>query len=419
MNKIKKVLIVASVIVANLVFNFMGFTNSVYAAELGGNANLFKIAECDALLTYKGSQIVTTYVGYNDGENTYPAYCLNANLLGVGEIGSYDVQANDFVSDVGLYRRVINGYPYKTLEELGCASEEEAFTATKQAIYCYIHGNNPDDYGAIGEAGERTLNALYQIIANADNSTETKLETSVVIEKDSNKWEQDDIDKNFVSKTFSVSSNADYKTYSISIENVGLTELSQGLKVVNLNNDDQTTFEKNQKFKILIPIKELIEGGKFRINISSELNTKPVLYGLAPDESMQDYALTTLKYENASNSLEDSFEKNETKIIVNKKDKESKKSLEGVTFSLLDENKKELKKDLKTNKDGKIVISNLLPGKYYLVETNALSGYIKDNKQIQVKVKLNETVTVNVDNEKEVIVETPKIPEKKLPVTGM
>ena len=415
MNKIKKVLLVVSIILANLVFNFLGFTNNVYAVELGENANLFKIADCETLLTYKGSQIITTYVGYNDGEKTYPAYCLNANLLGVGEIGSYSVQVNDFVTDVGLLRRVINGYPYKTLEELGCESEEEAFTATKQAIYCYIHGNNIEDYDSIGEAGERTLNALYQIVSNAENSIETKLETSVEIKKENSKWEVDNSNKNFVSKTFSVSSNVDFKNYSISLENEVITELPQGLKIVNINNQEQTTFEKNEKFKILIPIKELKEGGKFKINVSSELNTKPVLYGLAPDESMQDYALTTLKYENASNSIIEEYGKNETIIIVKKTDKDNKKALEGVTFSLLDENKKVIKKDLKTNKEGEIKITNIIPGKYYIVETATLEGYVKDNKEVEIEVSLNETVTVKIDNEKEVI----KVPEKKLPVTGM
>lgn len=419
MKKIKKVLIVASVIIANLVFNFMGFTNSVYATELGGNENLFKIADCEAFLTYKGTPIVTTFVGYNDGENTYPAYCLNANLLGVGEIGSYDVQVSDFVNDIGLYRRVINGYPYKTLEELECANEEEAFTATKQAIYCYIHGNNLEDYDAIGEEGERVLNALYQIVANAENSNETRLVSSVEINKESNKWEVDSIDKNYVSKVFSVSANADYKKYNISIEKLRSTTIPDGIKITSLDNQEKDSFEKSEKFKILIPIKELKEEGKFRINISSELNTKPVLYGLAPDESMQDYALTTLKYENASNGIEDNYEKNDTKIIINKKDKESQQYLEGVKFKLLDKNKNEVIKELKTNKDGIIVITNILPGKYYLVETEALKGYKKDSKEFEINVELNQTVSVNIENEKEVIKETPKIPEKKLPVTGM
>lgn len=419
MKKIKKLLIILSMIVTNVLFNFLGLTNSVYAVELGGDANLFKIADCEALLTYRGMPIVTTYVGYNDGENIYPAYCLNANLLGVGEIGSYDVQVNDFVTDIGLWRRVINGYPYKSLTELGCATEEEAFTATKQAIYCYIHGNNLNDYGPIGEAGERTLNALYQIVSNAENSGETKLVTTITVDKESSNWKEDELDKTYVSKTYTVDANADYKNFTISIENSGTTELPQSLKVTDLNNQEKSIFEKQEQFKILIPIKDLKEEGKFKINISSELNTKPVLYGLAPEESMQDYALTTLKYENVSNTIEDNYEKNDTKIIINKKDKESKKSLEGVKFSLLDENKKVVKKDLKTNKEGKITITNLVPGKYYLVETAALDGYIKNNKEIEIKIELNQTVTINVDNEKEVIKETPKISEKKLPVTGM
>ena len=419
MNKIKKILLVASIIIANLVFNFLGFTNFVYATEIGDSTNLFKIADCEAFLTYKGNPIVTTYVGYNDGENIYPAYCLNANLLGVGEIGSYSVQANDFVNDIGLWRRVINGYPYKTLQELGCASEEEAFTATKQAIYCYIHGNDLNDYDAIGEAGERTLNALYQIVSNAENSNETKLATTVFLNKESNEWIVDKIDNNYVSKEFSVSSNADYKNYNISIERLRKSIIPDGIKITSLDNQEKESFEKSEKFKILIPIQELKQSGKFRINISSELNTKPVLYGLAPDESMQDYALTTLKYENSFNIIEDEYEKNETTIIVNKKDKESKQALEGVKFKLLGENKKEVIKELVTNKDGKIIITNILPGKYYLVETSALDGYVKDSKEVEINVELNETVTVNIDNEKEVIKETPKVPEKKLPVTGM
>ena len=229
-------------IVTNVLFNFLGLTNSVYAVELGGDANLFKIADCEALLTYRGMPIVTTYVGYNDGENTYPAYCLNTNLLGVGEIGSYDVQVNDFVTDIGLWRRVIIGYPYKSLTELGCATEEEAFTATKQAIYCYIHGNNLNDYGPIGEAGERTLNALYQIVSNAENSGETKLVTTITVDKESSNWKEDELDKTYVSKTYTVDANADYKNFTISIENSGTTELPQSLKVTDLDNQEKSIF---------------------------------------------------------------------------------------------------------------------------------------------------------------------------------
>ena len=89
----------------------------------------------------------------------------------------------DAIKDVGLWRIIINGYPYKSLEELGVANKEEAFTATKQAVYCYIHGNQLQDYEAIGEAGERTLNAMHKIVNAAQNSNETKISSTIQINK--------------------------------------------------------------------------------------------------------------------------------------------------------------------------------------------------------------------------------------------
>ena len=89
---------------------------------------------------------------------------------GVTDGFSYSVSVNEAITDVNLWRIIINGYPYKSIQELGCNNKQEAFTATKQAIYCYIHGNNPNDYQAIGEAGQRTLNALNKILQDAKNS---------------------------------------------------------------------------------------------------------------------------------------------------------------------------------------------------------------------------------------------------------
>ena len=80
---------------------------------------------------------------------------------------------------MNLWKIIINGYPYKTIEELGVANKEEAFTATKQAIYTYIHRNQLSDYEAIGEAGQRTLNALYKIVNDANNSTEVQISNKV------------------------------------------------------------------------------------------------------------------------------------------------------------------------------------------------------------------------------------------------
>ena len=427
-NKIKQAIKILVIVIMTIILNLLTLQNSIYAAELGSSANLQNSGKCPELLTYKGRPIITTYVTYNDGENSYPAYCLNANLPGVGENGNYTVSTNNLVSDVGLWRRVINGYPYKTLGELGCCSKEEAFTATKQAIYCYIHGNNIDDYKGIGDAGNRTLNAMKNIITNAQNSNESKLQTSINIDKNSGEWKQDDNDKNYVSKTYKVTANADFKTYAISLEKTGNITIPEGLKITDEKNNEKKTFNKGEKFKVLIPINNLKNNGEFNLSVKSEINSKPVLYGKAPNSSLQDYAVTTLKYEDGEGNVKDTYGKNETKIIILKQDKNSKEPLEGVSFDLLDANKKTVYSGLKTDKDGKIQIEGIMPGKYYLVETNTLDGYSKYDEEINIDVEYNEELKVVVNNSKENKVEVEKNKKeisvknkavKKLPVTGM
>ena len=43
-----------------------------------------------------------------------------------------------------------------------------------------------------------------------------------------------------------------------------------------MNNNTKSTFAVNEKFKVLIPIKNMKADGDFKIIINSNLNTKPV-----------------------------------------------------------------------------------------------------------------------------------------------
>ena len=422
-DKIKKIFIVIS----SLVLSFLGFSGIVYAKTIN-SAHIYMVGDCGSLLTYKGNPVKVSYVEYTENGVHYPAYCLDKTKPGA-ETGEYTVSVDKAINDVGLWRRVINGYPYKTIEELGVASKEEAFTATKQAVYCYIHGNNPDDYGAIGEAGQRTLNAMKMIINNANNSSETKISNIIEINKnDSSEWKQDEIDKNYVSKTYSIKAGAEISNYKITVEKENADDLG-GIKLTDEKNQEKTEFIPNEKFKILIPIKNLTEEGKIRITVQAQISTKPVLYGTAPDTSHQDYALTAATYEDGTGSISDRYFKNETKLIVIKKDQESGTTLKGVEFELLNENKEPVYTNLVTGDDGKFELQNLLPGTYYLKETKTIDGYEIYDQLIKINFDLNQEITVTVNNRKEDIpeIETKEqtskevksLEVKKLPVTGM
>lgn len=421
--KLKKLL----VLLAIFIMNGLGFMNAVYATSIN-SANLYSTGTCGDLLKYKGGVVKVSYVQYTDNGINYPAYCMNPNKAGA-ETQSYDVSVQETISDVGLWRRVINGYPYKSIEELGVANKEEAFTATKHAIYCYLYGNNPDSYEGIGEAGERTLRAMHTIINNANNSNESKTSTTIEINKTENEWKHDDIDKQYISKVFNVTANANIQNYKITITKDDGEEI-QGIKVTNMQNQETNEFSSKETFKVLVPIKEMNKIGTFKLTVEGKVKTKPVLYGVAPDSSHQDYALATAMYEDGTGEKSDEYPENETKIIIIKEDEKTKERLENVEFELLDEERKVVYSNLKTDKEGKIEIKHLMPGKYYLKETKTKEGYELYDELIELQVALQEQYTITVNNNKE---EKPKIEVdkkikskdvssstmKKLPVTGM
>lgn len=421
-DKIKdKIKFIAVLSLLFTIFNTSILLNSVYAENIN-SAYIYSTGDCGDLLIYKGIGVKTTYVQYDNNGISYPVYCMDKTKLGAGDT-PYTVSVQSMIQDVGLWRVIVNGYPYKSIQELGVANKEEAFTATKQAVYCYLHENTPEDYEPIGEAGQRTLNALKTIVNNARNSEETKLSSTITINKKIDEWKQDSINKNYVSKKYKISAKSNVSSYKITISKEDGKELN-GIKLTDENNNEKNEFKSNENFKILVPIKNMKEKGKIIIKAEAEVETKPILYGVAPDSGLQDYALTAATYENGTGEANDEYQKNETKIIILKKDQDNQKELEGVEFELLDENKQPLYTDLMTNKEGKIIIENLIPGNYYIKEIRSLDGYEIYEQPVKVDIDLNQEITVTINNKKE---EKPQIETtkkankelKKLPVTGM
>ena len=391
MKIIKKVILITILMIMILgcvitpsISNATGNTTTLYATHRYGN-----------LLERNGVDLTCIYIVHNQNGVEYPAYCLNLELDGATEDFSYDVNIDNQLTNMEIWRTVINGYPYKTPEELGCATKEEAYLATRQAVYCAVYGRDPNSYHALGgAAGERTLNALKQIVHNARNSKETKPSATLNINASDALWKIDEIDKNYVSKEFSVTASAGVKDYKVNLTG----ELIEGMKITDMNNKEKSEFVDDEKFKILIPIKNINQDGKFSIEVNGNVATQPVLYGLSGNSNLQNVAVTGSIYENGSGNKTEYYFKNQTKIIILKQNQETKEPLQGVKFQLLDENKQVIYTDLTTNEEGIITIENLLPGKYYIQEMETLENYEVYDKYIEIELKLNEETKVTVNN---------------------
>ena len=357
-------------------------------------AYIYANKKTDGLLMWKGLKIHTHLAVYKKDGKEYPAYCMNRELPGV-EIGRpQTVDVKQLVNNVMVWRAIINGYPYKSISELGCNTEEEAYLATKQAVYCMLTNRDVNEYSAIGEAGERTLNALKTIVNNARNSNQTKVSSELTVNEQEKLWKIDNLDSSYISKTFSVTANASMSKYTVNVKNLNI----DGYKLVDQNNKEKTEFSNSEKFKILIPIQEVKQDGNFSIEVSAQVATKPVFYGESRDSGLQSYALTGYTYEDGTGSKKVYYTKNETKIIITKIDDKTGKKLEGVEFELLDKDQNKIYTEITTNKDGIATIDNLLPGIYYIRETKTLEGYQLYSKLIKVELELNEETTVNVIN---------------------
>ena len=360
-------------------------------------AYIYANKKTEGLLMWKGLKIHTHLAVYKKDGKEYPAYCMNRELPGV-EIGrSQTVDVKQLLNNVMVWRAIINGYPYKSISELGCNTEEEAYLATKQAVYCMLTNRDVNEYSAIGEAGERTLNALKTIVNNARNSNQTKVSSELTVNEQEKLWKIDNLDSSYISKTFLVTANTSMSKYTVNVKNLNI----EGYKLVDQNNKEKTEFSNSEKFKILIPIQEVKQDGNFSIEVSAQVATKPVFYGESRDSGLQSYALTGYTYEEGTGSKKVYYTKNETKIIITKTDDKTGKKLEGVEFELLDKDQNKIYTEITTNKDGIATIDNLLPGIYYIKETRTLEGYQLYSKLIKVELELNEETTVNVINSEE------------------
>lgn len=419
------ILIIISLILTDLVI----IKTSVQAVSIG-KVTVYNKGYCEKVLIYSGTPLGATYVEYDRNGVKNPAYCLNPELPGVGEgdeeLDSYEVTDIGKIQDVKLWRILINGYPYKTIDELGVANEMEAYLATKQAVYYYLKGRDYSKYSANSVEGNRVLNAFRQIVTSAENSTEVQISECSRIETNQINWEQDINNKNYVSKTYEVKSATTIKDYTISLSGEHIPE---GIKITDINNNPKETFENYEKFKILIPIHNLNNNGQFSINLKTKELTKPILYAVSGNENLQNYALTIYQFEEKNVSHLENYGDNKTKIIILKQDKNTKEPLQGTVFELLNENKEVIYANLITDVNGQIIIDKILPGKYYLKETVAINGYINYDELVEIDIELNETVNIIVNNSKEKKVEiSNKITQleveqektiKKLPITGM
>lgn len=389
--KILSILLLAIIFISNC-YNIANASFEI------SDAYIEKIGDCEYHLKYyKEEKGMYTYctcavVGYHKDGNFYPAYCLNRDLHGVGTVENYTVDIDSLLDNNQVWRAVINGYPYKTANQMGLQNNFDAFAVTKFAIYCLIGQADINLYTADeGDVeGQAMLNALRKLVDIGKNGTESFLQ-NLKLTKIGDLIEDGD----YYSVLYNVTSNVELTNYNIK----KVSDLSSDDIITDEKNNIKTTFLAGEKFKVKIHKNNLNSNKDINIKIEGNLKSYPIFYGKTRIAGTQNYLLTADTYNNCETDTYLKLNLNSGKIDIKKIDEQTKEGIEGVEFELYNSRKEFIKK-AETNKNGKIEFNNLFQGKYFLKETKTNEEYsLNDSSEFEVEVKYNKTASIEIENE--------------------
>lgn len=389
-NKSKKV--VATIMVIMTILSSLG---KVFATEIS-SAEIYGKGVMDYHLQYWNderqawSYVICNPAYYSYNGNEYPAYCVNNDLPGVVENGNYGVTVDSMIDNVLVWRAVINGYPYRSASDLGVDTDDDAYLATKQAVYCALYGWNPDRYRGGDDRGQRIADAIKRIVYEARNGSQQPSDPMVTLTPVGNMYEEG----NYYVQKVDVSSQVDMASYEIT----ATANLPEGTIITNGNGTQTNSYNGKESLFIKVPKAQMNKDiSNAIINIQGKCKTYPVFYGKTTVAGTQNYALAYDPFGDGNGRTILNIKNNSGRIEVNKTDDETHKAIAGVEFALKNANGT-IVGNAKTNNDGVAIFENLYQGDYKLVEIATNNDYILNTAEKDVYVEYNKTAKVDVTN---------------------
>lgn len=380
-----------------LIFMIVSQFGGVFATSVGQVEDLVSLGECGRDLLYRSNQgvtgdVITHYVVYHENGRSYPAYCLNVNLHGVDDNDNYGVEVQDMSqiqNNQAVWRVLLNGFPYKSAAQMGLENDYQAFAVTKQAVYSVLDGRDTNRYSGATAIGNVMANKIRELADIGRNGTQT-YQDPVVTANPITSAGVDAKDNTCVSQTYAVNSSVNMKDIKIILNSASAPE---GTKIVDENNNAKTTFNKGDKFKVLVPRRNITQDINVEFSISGQCEVYPVLFGKAPNSNLQNYALTSDPFI-LSNGRGTMYYKPTATIETNKissgaseiTGKPQGAGLAGATF-IVESKDGTFRKEVTTDEYGKFKLSGMSLGEYIVYEKLAPDYYLK-GKDISFRVEL-------------------------------
>ena len=374
---------------------------------------------------------IYTYYNYDNGSGStreIPAYCVNPNTLGVPQtvgVGeSIEYLADEKASDPKVVGIVANGYPTRSLAELGLENKYQGYYATKMALWCYLLSNwdinnlkvNPNLTGVELQRAQKILAAAKDVYARGTAWNEM-LSPEVTCTPDRDIAYEVTIDgKQYKQQVFTFWSKTWVCDYSVNVAFSVPDDVPDGTRIVDMNNQDITTITTEGtgdgyagKFKILYPL-ESVQGktGSVQLSFNTNVYKYAVFFAICQEKDeygeLQNYVVdtdptTTMQLSAYSNYSDGTTIEYETGLRIIKYETGTEIPISGALFEVIGPDGDSVGTFV-TNGDGRIEIPLKKSGNYTVVEREAPQHYMISEEPAQnVTVVYDEVAEVTFFND--------------------
>ena len=374
---------------------------------------------------------IYTYYNYDNGSGStreIPAYCVNPNTLGVPQtvgVGeSIEYLADEKASDPKVVGIVANGYPTRSLTELGLENKYQGYYATKMALWCYLISDwdinnlkvNPTLTGVELQRAQKILAAAKDIYARGTAWNEM-LSPEVTCTPDRDTAYEVTIDgKQYKQQVYTIWSKTWVCDYAVNVSFSDPSLVPEGTRIVDMNNQDITTITTEGtgdgyagKFKVLYPL-ESVQGetGSVQLSISTNVYKYAVFYAICQEKDqygeLQNYVVdtdptVTMRLSAYSNYSDGTTIEYETGLRIIKYETGTEIPISGALFEVIGPDGASIG-TFTTNGDGRIEIPLSKSGNYTVIEREAPQHYMISEEPAQnVTVVYDEVAEVTFFND--------------------
>lgn len=435
---------------------------SVFAAstldEAMAEVNIYARNKDLNWLTMNGAVKTQHYTYYNytsviTGETKeIPAYCVDPYLYGVPALvpegTAIAYTCSETVNDPKVCGIVSNGYPHVAVANLGLQSVEEAYYATKTALWCYILrgswsvgglGINPNLTGADREAAQRVLKATQDIYTRG-MYWEHMISPKITAEPDRPTAYPVTIGgEEYYQQVFEVTTDTWANNQQIQVSIAG--NKPEGTKILNMSNQPISTIALTAKAdtgfygrcKVVYPASS-VEGqsGSVQLNFNADVVQYAIYYAICAQKdqygNVQDYMLDTDPSIAIASSAISNYSANgetpaepveDTTLKIVKVEKGTNTPLPGAVFKVTLPDGTELG-SFATGSDGTVSIPLNITGHFTVEEIVAPEWHLlSENATQHVNVMFGKTAAVTFEDAPYGNLRVEKMSDTGEPLTGV